>query len=85
LSTPTPKRSWKRRAWYGESGADTDRTYLSGASEVTDSSSASITSAAGGSTDDRMPYCATRRANSFVSNRAINTTAAPTRNANSTL
>ena len=69
----------------GDSGAETDRTYLSGASDSRSSSSASITSAAGGKTDERIPYCSTSRANSFVSKRAMSTTAAPTRNANSTL
>ena len=85
LSTNTPKRSRKRRAWSGDSGAVMLRTYLSGASDVIDSSSASMVIAAGGSTVERSWKRSTKPANAWVSKRSMMITAAPARKAKITL
>ena len=61
------------------------RTYFSGASEVIDSSSASIVIAAGGSTVDRSWNRSTKPANARVSKRSMMMTAAPAWKAKITL
>jgi hypothetical protein len=61
------------------------RTSRSGASDVTDRSSASIAIAAGGSTTDRTSNRATSSANARVSKRSSSTMGAPARRAKHTL
>ena len=85
LSTVIPKRSRNRRACSGDSGAVMLRTYFIGASDVIDSSSASIVIAAGGSTVDRSWKRSTNCAKARVSKRSIMMTAAPARNPKITL